>query len=352
MSRKKTSKIKYNPEMPSETYDISDLRALQDSQIMEHMAGTPGMRFDDADDASVFFARELDHIKTRTYDRLYPELTALKLFPVSSEVNPGAETITYYGYEKIGFAKIIQNYATDLPRTDVKGKPETAHIKSIGASYGYSVQEMRASRYAGKSLDVRKGESARYASDKEINRIAWVGDEEAGLMGVLSSWNNVPLYTPALNSGGTSTQFKDKTPDEILKDFSGAIAFMAQITMDVERPNTIAVASDAYIYLSTTPRSTHSDKTILSWLLDNLPDIEDIVRCPELNANSGINPYGSQAVMLLYNKSDEKLTIENPLLFYQYPVQPVNLEMVIPCEARTAGTIIYYPLSMLIVPGV
>ena len=343
---------KYNPEIPSESYDISDLRALQDSQIMEHIAKTPGMRFDDADDASVFFARELDYIKAKTYDRLYPELTALKLFPVSSEVNPGAETTTYYGYEKTGFAKIIQNYATDLPRTDVKGKPTTAHIKSIGDSYGYSVQEMRASRYAGKSLDVRKAESARYAIDREINRIAWAGDEEAGLMGVLSAWNNVPLYTPDLNGGGTSTQFKDKTPEEILRDFSGAIASMAALTMDVERPDTIAAASDAYVYLSTTPRSALSDKTILMWLLDNLPDIKEIVRCPELNGNSGINPYAGQNVMILYRNDSDKLTIENPLLFYQYPVQPVKLEMEIPCEARTAGAILYYPLSILIVPGI
>lgn len=346
------SKTKYNPDMPSESYDISDLRALQNSELASVMAATPGMRFDDADDASVFFARELDFVKSKTYDRLYPELTALKLFPVSSEVNPGAETITYYGYEKTGFAKIIQNYATDLPRADIKGKPETAHIKSIGDSYGYSVQEMRASRYAGKSLDVRKGESARYAIDKEINRIAWAGDEKAGLMGILSSWNNVPLYTLSMNSGGTSTQFKDKNPDEILKDFSGAIASMARMTMDVERPDTIAVASDVYVYLSTTPRSALSDKTILNWLLENLPDIKEIVRCPELNADNGINPYTGQAVMLLYKSDEEKLTIENPLLFYQYPVQPVKLEMEIPCEARTAGAMIYYPLSMLIVPGV
>ena len=38
--------------------------------------------------------------------------------------------------------------------------------------------------------------------------------------------------------------------------------------------------------------------------------------------------------------------------FYQYPVQPKGLEVVIPCEARTAGAIIYYPLSLLIAVGV
>ena len=38
--------------------------------------------------------------------------------------------------------------------------------------------------------------------------------------------------------------------------------------------------------------------------------------------------------------------------FYQYPLQVRNLETVIPCEARTAGVIVYYPLSCLIAVGV
>lgn len=346
------AKTKYNPEMPSESFDIADYEALQDSKIVSVIAGTSGMRFDDAEDASVFFARELDFIKAKSYDKLYPEFTALRLFPVSSEVNPGAETVTYYGYEKTGFAKIIQNYATDLPRTDVKGKPTTANIKSIGDSYGYSVQEMRASRFAGKSLDVRKAESAKYAQDRETNRIAWVGDEESGLMGVLSPWNNVPLYTPAMNSGGTSTQFKDKTPTEILADFSGAIKSMSDMTMDVEIPDTIGISSSVYVYLSTTPMSTLNTQPILKWLLENLPDIKSIERCPELNADSGINPFAGQNAMLLYRRDEDKLTIENPLLFFQYPVQPNGLELQIPCESRTAGAMIYYPLSMLIIPGI
>ena len=83
-------------------------------------------------------------------------------------------------------AKIISNYATDLPRADVKGKPTTAIIKSLGDSYGYSIQEMRASAMAGKSLDARKAESARYQIDYLNNKIAWNGDAETGLRGVLS----------------------------------------------------------------------------------------------------------------------------------------------------------------------
>ena len=36
----------------------------------------------------------------------------------------------------------------------------------------------------------------------------------------------------------------------------------------------------------------------------------------------------------------------------QYPVQTQGLEMVVPCEARTAGAVIYYPMSLLIAVGI
>ena len=174
-------------------YDQNDYEALLTSNIPASLVGIDQMHFDSAEDASVFFARELDYVKSQSYDVVYPKLTALNIFPVSSEVDPGAVTITYYSYDKVGLAKIISNYATDLPRADVKGKPTTAIIKSIGASYGYSIQEMRASRMAGKSLDARKAEAARYQIDLLNNKIAWNGDAETGLRGILSKENDIPI---------------------------------------------------------------------------------------------------------------------------------------------------------------
>ena len=177
------------------SYDSADEAVLRNGTVLKSVGRTVS-RADGigTESASVFFARELDYIKTQTYDVVYPEMTALSLFPVSSEIPEGAETFTYYSYDRTGMAKIINNYATDLPRADVKGKPVTGYVKSIGDSYGYSVQEMRASRMTGKSLDVRKGESARYAADYLVNKIAWMGSKENNLVGILSEENDIPKF--------------------------------------------------------------------------------------------------------------------------------------------------------------
>ena len=339
------------------SYNKGDAKAIRDSGIAEMIRSSEGVRFDSAEEASVFFARELDYVKSKSYDVEYPELTALNLFPISSEADEGAETITYYTYDKKGVAKVIDNYSDDLPRADVDGKPTTAQIKSLGASYGYSVQEMRASRLAGKNLDARKAESARWAVDSQTNKIAWRGDDVNGLLGVLSSGQSIPQYSIAAGTGG-KYKWTEKTADEILDDINGMARQVAKSTKNVERPDTLCVPSDVYMWIST-KRIDHTAMSVLNYLLENSPYIKNIVSAAELNADATeTNPYASantelaQGVAFLFKNDKNKLSLENPMAYKQYTAQPRNLETVVPCEARTAGVIVYYPMSCLIAVGV
>ena len=337
-------------------YDSAEARTLKGSAIPAAIMASEGTHFDSAEDASVFFARELDHVKAQSYDVEYPELTALSLFPISNDADPGAETITYYTYDKTGVAKVIDNYSTDLPRADVNGKPNFAQIKSLGDSYGYSAQEMRASRLAGKSLDARKGESARFQIDSLNNRIAWAGDEESGLMGVLSDGQSVPLYAIEAGKESGKTSWLEKTADEILEDVNGMAKQVAKVTKNVERPDTLCVPADVFMDISTR-RIPDTSTTVLAFIKEHAPYIKKVVSAAELDADSvGTNPYaaaeGGQGVAFLFKNDIRKMSLENPMPFYQYPLQVQGLETVIPCEARTAGVIFYYPLSALIAVGV
>ncbi len=106
-----------------------------------------------------------------------------------------------------------------------------------------------------------------------------------------------------------------------------------------------------------TRRLTDTDTTIKKFLLDNSPYIKTIDEAPELEADAtDTNPYAAASngstVALMYKKDPKKFTIENPLPFYQYPAQTRGLEVIIPCEARVAGAMLYYPLSLMIACGV
>lgn len=343
----------YNPEMPSNGFDQADYQALMASNITPTLAQSKNLRFDSVEDASVFFARELDYIKAKSYDKQYPEFTALNHFPITHEVPEGAETVTYYSYEKTGMAAIISNYATDLPRADVKGTPTTSPVKSIGDSYGYSVQEMRASRMAGKSLDTRKADAARYAIDRTANTIAFAGDSENKLMGMLTTGNNIPVFTPSTVTvdGEQHTEFKYKSAAEILADINGMFGYQAKLTKNVEKADVLALPASVYIDISTR-QIPNTGYTVKKFLLENAPYLKDIISAPELESDSAeTNPYGA-GVGLMYTNSADKFSLEIPMPFYQYPLQNRNLEVIVPCEERVAGIIMYYPLSAMLVVGI
>ena len=299
---------------------------------------------------SIFFARELEHVKAQTYDVKYPELTATRVIPVSTSAGPGAESITYQQYDAVGFAKIIANYATDLPRVDNVGKEFTSKVKSIGVSYGYSVQNIRAARTAGKPLEQRKANAARRANDQEVNRIAYFGDTKHGLVGFIAH-PNITSYTLPNDgvdaSSAASTKFKDKTPDKVLRDLNGMVSRMLTLTQGVETPDTMLLDFDTHSDLSTRPRSSTSDTTILEFFLKNSPYIKNVEVIPEL-AGAGTN---STNVCVMYKKSLDKLSLEIPQPFEQFPPQAEGLEFVVPCHSRIGGVIVYFPLSIIKAEG-
>ena len=205
---------------------------------------------------------------------------------------------------------------------------------------------------AGKSLDTRKAESARYAIDRTTNVIAFAGDKKHNLMGMLSEDNNIPLYTlsEVEVDGEKHTEFQYKTAAQILDDINGMFAYQAKITKNVERADTLMLPASVFIDISTR-QVPNTGYTVKKFLLENAPYLKDIVAAPELEADAEeTNPYGS-GLMLLYTNSADKFSLEIPMAFYQYPLQNRNLEVVVPCEERVAGIIMYYPLSALIAVG-
>ena len=147
------------------------------------------------------------------------------------------------------------------------------------------------------------------------------------------------------------TEWKYKNADQILEDVNGIQKFVDKITMSVEKPDTLALPSYIYMDLATR-RIPDTDITILSFIKAHAPYLKNFESMAELqDTASDVNTSGKN-VMFMYTKDPEKFSLEIPLPFYQYPLQVENLETKIPCESRTAGLIIYYPLSMALAYGI
>lgn len=301
-------------------------------------------------DGAVFFQRQLEHIKARSYDVQYAELKARTLFPVSNEAGDGITSITYRTYDIAGAAKIINAYADDLPRADVAGKETTIPVRSVGISYAYNIDEIRSSQLTGLALDQRRANAARRANEQVVNDVAFYGDAEHNLPGLFSN-PNIP--TGSVINPGAGTAWVNKTPDEILFDVNDGFADIFETTKMVESGNTVLLPPSQWSYIMSTPRSSNSDTTIAQYIANNSPYINSIADFIPVNECAAANnPLLSEDAMVIYDRSPDKLQLEIPVEMEFLPVQQVNLEFKIPTRSRLAGLNIYYPLSLNILTGI
>jgi hypothetical protein len=328
----------------------ASVELFDSADFAEHLsAGVVDAQFSD-DDLTAFWERSLLYILQNTYDTKQQELRAARLFPVSREVDPGADTFAYQGYTMYGTAKAIADYAEDFPRADVYGEEKTATIKGFGVSYGWSVQEIRRNALAAKTtgrnprLSDRKAMAARRAADEVVNTAAFNGYKKLGIPGFI----NFPGITKALNPSGVGgDKISQKTPDEIIKTFSVLYNAVSVPTNGVEKPNTVIMPLEIYNILRHT-RLTDTGVSVLSYLRENFPEITMMEWAQEL-AGAG---EGGTDRMMIYDRNPMNVELHLPLPFTAYSAQVRNLSWVIPCEVRTGGVLVYYPQSVAYMDGV
>jgi hypothetical protein len=314
-----------------------------------------------------FFQRELEAVKSKSYDVLKAPLKGMQLVPVDSTENAGAETITYTQFDMTGIAKVISNYADDLPRADISGKEFTARIKSIGDSYGYSIQDIRAAAMAGKGLQQRKADAALRMQQEKWNRILFYGDAEYSLQGWLTNQNITRVV--ATETDGYDTAWFDsdgiaqKTPQQIYDDMCNVVDKVVELTNERHRPNRLVMPLKHRNYIARTNMGNGTDTTILKFFVENnlyINSENDVIAANELTeaqlAANGVSGSGAGElegnVMIAYEASPDNLWFEMPVPFEDFPPQERNLEFVVNCHSRVGGVIIPYPLSMAIMEAI
>jgi hypothetical protein len=298
---------------------------------------------------TIFFERQLESIDATLYEIVRKELVYRTFIPVKSDVSSGANSYTYRQFDKVGMAKVIANYADDLPRADVFGSEFISPIKSLGTSFGYNRQELRSAAMANTPLDTMKAESARQAIREEESEIAWRGHDDTGLPGFLNNVN-IPIVAAPAGSGGIPWALK--TPDEIIADFTLAVTTIRVNSKKRFSGDTVLLPIEQWNLIATTPRSSTSDTTILEYLtkpgnsfgittIDSIPDELDL-------AFTGDTEDG----MVLYERTAQVLQQIISLEMTTHPVQERGLEFMIPVESRHGGTIVRYPIACMFLTGI
>lgn len=285
-----------------------------------------------------FFLRQLEYVKARSYDVMYQDLIARDLFPVSNEAPEGADTITYETFDRVGRARIIMNYADDLPRADITGAETVIKVRGIGTSYGYSRDDILKAQMTGMQLDQRRANAAMRAYEEQIDSIAFNGDAKSGLIGFFTD-PNIP--TLVANAGSWLTA----TPDAIIDDINRAMGNVRITTRMKEQPGTLLVPVLIYNRIAGTPRASNSDTTILTFILQSVVGLNEVIPVNELEGAKAASAY-------LYDKNPDKLQLEIPKEITFLPPQEKGLQLIVNAWGKCAGVNIYYPMSVLEITGI
>jgi hypothetical protein len=196
------------------------LRRLQ-ADVYQHC----NIRLDAGETATL--AKQLEFVYAKTYDVKYAELKARRFIPIDTSVDAAAEFFTYRQWNMFGMAKLIANYADDLPRVDALAKEFPAPIKSLGASYGFSIQDMRRSAKAGSQLETRRATAARRAHEQSFDDIMAFGNLDAGILGFLNN-PNVPIVPAVTGQWITNAA----TPLQMIADLNELVNSIVLATLE------------------------------------------------------------------------------------------------------------------------
>ena len=295
---------------------------------------------------SVFFKRELEYIKSKLYDKKYKRIRYADFIPVSTEADNTANQITWRSFSKIGRAKIISNYATDFPRSDAYGIENTSGVRSLGASYGYNIIEIRRSQKTGKRLDTRRAENARESIEILLNELAWSGDSTYNIQGLIN-YPGITLYSVPAGAATTKT-WATKTQLEILSDMFGIVNAIVTSTNMVEAPDTMILPLEQYLLINQTQMSVDNNTTILQYFLANNEYISTVAPVLELD---GAGTGGLDRFMV-YTRDLDHLSFEIPQTIEMLGLEKKGMEYEQKLHTRCGGVIVYYPAAIAYGDGI
>jgi hypothetical protein len=292
------------------------------------------------DEAGLFLERQLEFIRPQVFEVQYADIKYPTILPVTSEAGPGAQTFTYRIMDATGEFKVISDAADDLPRADISQTEKSINIRSIGGSFGYTVQELRAAQMANIALEQRRASAVRRAYEEKVEDIAMFGEASVGLAGFFNnSTVDLVVADKWFTDSGTTAQ-------EMLELLNYGVTAIVNGSKMKEEPDTILMPYEDYNKVSTTRNSDSSDVTVLEYFLRTNPYIRNVEPINQLDADNSVLDKNR---MVVYKRDPQKVQLHLPQPLELFPPQQRGLEFIVPAQARVGGVALYYPKSVIYV---
>ena len=130
--------------------------------------------------------------------------------------------------------------------------------------------DMQKANYIGRSLDSLLADGVRLTYDKHQDQNVYMGLARYGTTGILNNPDAAETMVDASGTG-SSTNWKNKTPAQILADVNAAIIanWAAADYDETAMPNHILLPYEQYAYILNTPVTELAAETILDYIMKN-----------------------------------------------------------------------------------
>lgn len=309
-----------------------------------------------------FLNRELRHIDPVSYPTLFAGLLGRRYIPLIEGVSPLQNEYQYTLMTISGDAKLGAPGSADMTRVSVSYTPVVSSIKQIPVTMSWTTRELKQSAaFIGGKLQEDTIRAAMSVVNRKREAMLALGVTGTNIGGLLNnaSINTTSAATKSGTGAGTLwIRAIPVDPNEVLADISKMVANartqLKQASFAPGGDNMPAFArwvllldEANYTYISQTPRSTTSDRTILQWALTQNPWLESIEEWNQCDTAAS----GGNHLAVLYPRDVMCVGCLIPDEWSMEPWQYEGHNIVVPANGSCGGTVVKYPVACQYLTG-
>ncbi len=319
-------------------------------------SGVPGA-VRDANEALSFVIGQTTYTEAKVRERLYLPMQYRDLMTTTSEAGEWADAIRYEKEDGVGEADWGSDRGDDFPYVDVQYDDVSRTVKHGRIGYFFTLQELRQTAYLRRPLNERRLVKAQQAAERALNKAALFGIKGTNLPGILNQSNCPQIAVGGTNGTTLKGNWDAGTAEDILFDLNFGLNYVFTAMGFNYVATDIGIPVQAWNRMVSTARTAYSDKTIVTFLLEN--NISKATMKVDVNirpiwgldtagaATTGGAVGGSNSRALFWVKNEDMAVFHVPMpLRFQAP-QLVNLRVNVPGEQRCGGYELRYEKSML-----
>ena len=311
----------------------------------------------DATEGMAFLVSQLAFTEAETYSQEYQDVQFRDLMPVTAEAGPGASTVRYQGFDKVGRGKRMSGGSKDMPYADVSAKQAEIQVVDGGIGYRYSQTELLQAAQMIRPLPPERMAAAVDGAERHLNDVAMLG-ERADVSGNAS-------YTGLLTQVGCTTHNDltsgynaawsnaSTTFDKILADVNKALLAFWAASNYILFPNTFGMAPACFTPLATRYNALGT-RTLLQLLEES--NIATARTKKPVNfvpiiqaADQGVAGRGAtgKSRCVLYVNDKRRIVFHVPMPHRFLAPQPEGLDVSVPGMYRYAGVNLRYLYGLM-----